>query len=137
MDLVRLKQEAGGYGYVYPIELLQELVKLRRNVRLLIAEWEGQIVGGGMFLRDGCSIYYFHGAGDRAHSHLYPLPAVLDRAIQWTCEEGLAFFNLTGAPGLPDLQRFKSSWGTRCELNWTFEWFNPLWTRLSRLKRIL
>jgi len=52
MDLVRLKQEAGGYGYVYPIELLQELVKLRRNVRLLIAEWEGQIVGGGVFIRD-------------------------------------------------------------------------------------
>src|SRR5262249_36783665 len=128
------KRQLGSYGYVYPIELLLELVKLRGTARLLIAEWEGKIIGGGLFLQDGCSVYYFHGAGDRDHSDLYPLCAVLDEAIQWTCEKGLAFFNLTGAPGLPELQRFKLSWGTRCELNWTFKWSNPYWVGLSRLR---
>jgi hypothetical protein len=133
MRLVQLKQQDGGYGYTYPIGLLFELAKLRGTARMLVAEWEGKIIGGGLFLQDGCSVYYFHGVGDRNYSHLYPLCAVIDEAIRWACESGLAFFNLTGAPGLPDLQRFKSSWGTRCELNWTFEWANPFWTCLSRL----
>jgi hypothetical protein len=134
MRLVRQKQQTGHYGYVYPIELLIELFKLDGTARLLVAEWEGQIVGGGLFLRDGCSVYYFHGASDRDYSHLYPLCAVLDEAIRWACESGASFFNFTGAPGLPTLEKFKSSWGTCREFNWTFEWFNPFWARLASVK---
>src|SRR5262245_1172227 len=134
--LVRLKQQQmGSYGYVYPVELLLELTKLRGTARLLLAEWDGQVIGGGLFVHDGCSIYYFHGASDRAYSHMYALCAVIDEAIRWACEVGAAFFNLSGAPGLPALEKFKSSWGTRRVVNWTFQWANPFWERLSALRQ--
>lgn len=137
LRLVDLKRQTGRYGWVYPVELLLDLWNLHDTTRLLLAEWEGRVIGGGLFVRDGCSIYYFHGASDRDYSHLYPLSAVLDEAIRWAYEIGATFFNLTAAGGIATLDRFKASWGTRYEFNWTFRWSNPLWERLSRLKEIV
>lgn len=134
LGLVRREQQKQGYGFVYPIELLLDLVKIHGSVRFLLAEWEGKVIAGAMFLRDGCSVYYFHGASDRDYSHLFPSCAVFDEAIRWACESGAKFVDLTDSAGIASLEKFKASWGACRELNWRFEWSNPLWVRLSRLK---
>ena len=134
---LRLAEQKAGYRFTYPIELFFALTGIHGAARLLIAEVDEQVVAGGLFFRDGNSVMYWHGASDRAYSHLYPSCAVLDRAICWACEVGAAFFNFGGSAGIDSLERFKSTWGARRELNWTFEWDNPLWARLGRVKESL
>lgn len=130
----RRAQEKGGYAFIYPVELLTELIRIRPAVWILIAECEDRVVAGGVFCQDGCSVMYWHGAYDRDYSRFYPFCAVLDEAIRRACDTGAAFFNLGGSAGLVTLESFKASWGAHRELNWMFEWTNPLWSRLSRLK---
>jgi hypothetical protein len=130
----RNAERRGGYGVIYPAKLLLELVEARSIARLLVAEHEGRLIGGGLFFRDGNSIRYWHGASDREYSHCYPSCAVLDEAIRWACESGAAFFNFGPSVGLSSLDQFKSFWGARTELNWEFVWTNPLWARVSSLK---
>ena len=130
----RLAETKGGYSFIYPIELFTELTKLRTDACLLVAECEGRVIAGGLFFQDGCSVMYWHGASDRNYSRFYPFCAVLDQAIRLACETRAAFFNLGGSAGVATLERFKSSWGARPELNWAFEWTNAFWSRLSGLK---
>jgi hypothetical protein len=124
-----------GWKKVYTLELSLELIKLSSAVqRFLIAECEGQIIGGGLFVRDGCSVYVLHTALDHNYSHFYPVCAVYDEAIRWACETGAAFFNFGGYGHNSSLRQFKSSWGTREELNRLFTWENPLWMRAAAFK---
>ena len=83
MQLVATEAAAEGYGHIYPVEFFIELAKLRSFVSFLVAVWEDRIVGGGIFIRDGSSVRYFHGASDRSYSHLFPLAGLLDQAIRW------------------------------------------------------
>jgi CelD/BcsL family acetyltransferase involved in cellulose biosynthesis len=134
MKLVKQRQDKEGYGPVYPIGLFQELIKIREGARLLVAEVGECVVAGGLFFRDGSSVMYWHGASDRDYSHLFPSCAVLDEAICWACADGAEFFNFGGSAGIASLEQFKSFWGARPELNWTFEWNSPIWRRFSRMK---
>lgn len=134
---LRLAEQKAGYRFSYPIELFFALTGIHGAARLLIAEVDEQVVAGGLFFRDGNSVMYWHGASDRAYSHLYPSCAVLDRAICWACEVGAASFNFGGSAGIDSLERFKSTWGARGELNWIFRWENPLWVGLGRVRESL
>lgn len=127
----RLREEKG-WAFIYPLELSVELIKLGGRIRFLIAEHEGRVIGGGLFARDGRSVMYWHGATDRAYTHLYPSCAVLDEAVRWALECGAAFFNLGNSGSSATLAQFKSSWGAGLEYNWLFEWHNPPWATASR-----
>jgi hypothetical protein len=137
----RLVDYKGGYHFLFPLEFLLRLLPMTGIAEFLIAEHEGRMIAGGLFLRDGCSVFYLHSAYERDHSNLFPACAVLDEAIRRACAGGAAFFNFGGSGGIASLERFKSSWGARVEQNWTFRWRNPLWGpivgltgALSRLK---
>lgn len=132
---VRLGQQKN--WTLYPVELTLELLKLSGIARFFVAECEGRIIGGGLFVRDGCSIYGFHVALDHEYSHCFPVCAVLDNAIRWSCDSGAAFFNLGFSGENVSLERFKASWGAHEENNWRFEWTNPFWARGSALKSTL
>lgn len=131
----RLFQQKGISQCAYPVELFFELIKIHNRARLLIAEFEGKVIGGGLFFRDGCSVMYWHGASDRDYSHLFASRAVIDKAICWACESGAKFFNFGGSAGISSIARFKSAWGASPEMNWMFEWNNPFWESMSSLKR--
>jgi hypothetical protein len=130
----RSAQQKGGYGFIYPMKLFLEMVEIRGLARLLVAEYEGRVIGGGLFFRDGNSVRYWHGASDREYSRFYPSCAVLDEAIRSACQSGARFFNFGGSVGIVSLDQFKSFWGAQIEFDWEFEWTNPLWTRISNLK---
>jgi len=130
---MRLAQQKG-WRFVHPVELFLELVKLPNTVRFLVAEFEGRLLGAGLFVRDGCSVTSMQATTDRDYSRYYPDRVVYDEAIRWACESGAAFFNLGGSLGSTSLEQFKSLWGARSVLNWMFEWYNPLWAPVSHLK---
>jgi hypothetical protein len=130
----QMDQQKGRPASIYPVQLLLELIKIPGAVRLFVAECEGRIAAGGLFYQDGCSVMYSIGASDRSYSHFHPAYAVFDKAIRWACESGATFFDFGGSAGIASLEQFKSFWGARPELNWQFEWMNPFWARLSRLK---
>lgn len=125
------------WGFEYPAKLTLDLIKSPQNACLKVARYNEAIIGGALFIRDGNSIYYLHGIGDRDYSHLFPASVVLDAGIQWACEVGAHFFNL-GNSGVESINKslasFKSSWGAHTEQNWLFHWKNPLWSYLARLK---
>lgn len=123
----------GGYDTLYPIRLFEELLHLKQSIGLLLAELQGRLIGGAVFIRDGCSVMYWHAASDRAHSRYHPSAAILDRAIQWACGNGARFVNLGNSMGIPSLERFKESWGARREWNWRFDWENRGWKALKRV----
>ena len=125
------------WGFVYPAQLTMELAKMTEKACLKVAQYNGEIVGGALFVRDGNSVYYLHGVADRDYSNLFPASAVLDAGIQWACENGAKFFNL-GNSGISPinqaLAKFKYSWGAKIEQNWLFDWENPLWKCAAQLK---
>jgi hypothetical protein len=122
-------------GFVYPLALFHELVAIPGAVRLLVAIWQGRIIGGGIFVHDGCSDRYWHGAADRAYANLFPNCAILDYAIRESCTRGSSFLNFGGSVGKASLEQFKSFWGAKLEKYWTFEWANPLWSFASSLRK--
>jgi hypothetical protein len=132
----RRAEEKGGYSFILPFELLASLIEISGVTLFLLAEYKGRAIAGGIFLRDGCSVFYFHGAFDSSYSNLYPSCVILDEAIRGACHVGADFFNLGGSNGIVSLDRFKSFWGAKHELNWRFQWKNPFWDRLSRLKLV-
>ena len=127
-----------GWGFAYPAQLTMDLVNMgEENTCFTVAEYEGSIIGGALFIRDGNSIYYLHGVADREFSHLYPATAVMDAGIQWARESGADYLNL-GNSGVgsvnESLATFKFSWGAHVEQNWLFDWERPLWKYVSKLK---
>jgi hypothetical protein len=130
----RLSEQKGAYGFC-TLELLRQLFPLGAG-RLILARYQGRVAAGGMFLRDGCSVMYFHGAADRAYSRHFPACAVLDEAIRWACQTGASTFNFGGSGGIASLEQFKSFWGARLEYNWTFSWTNPVVKGMALLKSV-
>ena len=111
--------------------------RLGDSVRLLLAEFEGRVIAGGLFFRDGHSVLYWHGASDRTHSERFASRPLFDEAIRWGNDIGATSVNLGGSAGVASVERFKSMWGARVEMNRTFEWTNPLWRALSTSKAAL
>lgn len=123
-----------GWRFVYPARLTAQLVKFPEVSRFFVAEFEGTVVGGGLFVRDGNSVCYVHGVSDRRASNIFPTSAVIDAGIRWACEIGADFMNLGNSGHNESLARFKSSWGAHFETNTVFKWENPLWSGVRRIR---
>jgi lipid II:glycine glycyltransferase (peptidoglycan interpeptide bridge formation enzyme) len=117
----------------YPRALFERLLALP-DASLLLAEFEGVVVAGALFFRDGDSLFYWHGASDRAHAHVFPSCAIFDHAIALACREGFRSMNFGGSLGVSSLEEFKQSWGARRETYWKFTWSNPVWRAIKRVK---
>jgi hypothetical protein len=117
----------------YPFELFQQLLAIKGGVRILGAFHHGRMLGGGVFIHDGCSERYWHGAAYR-DTRLFPTCAILDRAIREACANDATFFGFGGSIGNPSLEQFKTFWGAKREPYWEFDWRSPLWTRVSEFK---
>jgi predicted N-acyltransferase len=135
----KLAQQKEGFLVKYPFSLISELVKLREHVILLVAEVEGRIVAGTLFIRDGDSMLAWHSAADRDYARLDVSPALMDRGIQMALELGLTMFNL-GASITDSLRFFKTSFGAVPRDCWHFRirQDRSLYRRgMDRLKRTL
>ncbi len=133
----KLAREKGTYDFIYPLELFLGFLSMRSAARLLVAEYEGKVVAGGLFFRDGDSVVYWHGAADREYSSFFPARLVFDEAIRDACESDAKLFNMGGSAGISSLEKYKESWGAERQLNWLFEWKNPFWKAVSGLRQVV
>jgi hypothetical protein len=132
---LELVEEKGAFNIVYPEKLFQELVRLEQDVWLLLAEFQGQVIGGAVFLRDGDSLLYWHSSARRAFSKQFPACALLNRAIQLGHELNLRTVNFGASAGKPSLEQFKSFWAAEPQTCYRFSWTNRFWKFTHRLTR--
>ena len=126
------------WRFVFPAQLIMDLVKFPELAIFKVVEHEDVIIGGALFLRDGNSVYDLIGIGDtKKYKELFPVYAVTDAGIQWACEIGAQFFNLGNSGDRKMLAEFKSIWGARIETNWLLGWENPIWRRATKLKSVV
>jgi ubiquinone/menaquinone biosynthesis C-methylase UbiE len=124
------------WRFTYPMQLTLDLIKFPYLACFKVAEHEGTIIGGALFLRDGNSVYYLHGVADRKYSHLYPASAVLNSGVSWGCEIGAEFFNFGNSGQIKSLAQFKSYWGAHPEHNWLFKRESPIWNTAIKMKTV-
>jgi lipid II:glycine glycyltransferase (peptidoglycan interpeptide bridge formation enzyme) len=118
---------------IYTLKFLKEMFELHDNVILLVAEYEKKIIGGGWYVRDGSSLFYWQSAIDYKYKNHFPMYAIINYAILLACRESMATFNMGGSGGLASLEKFKSFWGARKVPFWGFVWKNPI---LSPVRQI-
>lgn len=123
---IRYAREKGWF-VIYPMQLSLDLMKLKDRTRFYVGEFDGRVVSGGMFVRDGPSVYYLHCVSDRAYAHVHPSSAIIDQGIRWACDCGAPYFNLGFSPASSGYAQFKESWGALTEHSWLFEVHSPLW----------
>jgi predicted N-acyltransferase len=111
---------------------LDELFKLHDDVVLLIVKRDTCVIGGGIFIRDGNSLFYWKGAMDYAYKSYFPHYAMINYAIRRATEEGMTSLNLGASLSISTLEQFKSFWGAVKLPHWQFVWRNPLWSFVSR-----
>jgi hypothetical protein len=129
----QLITERTDWKAIYKRALFDELFKVR-GVMLLLAKLDGIIIGGGWFIRDGNSSFYWQGAMNYQYKRYFPHYAIINSAIRCASEKGMASFNMGVSTGIQTLEQFKSFWGARKVACWTFVWRNPVWRSVARIR---
>lgn len=130
----KLALEKGYRRSIYPKSMFNELVKLDKDVVFVVAEVQEKIAGGAWLFRDGDTLLYWHAAMDRKYSRYSPSYAIMDFAIRMAHQEGRKALNLGGSIGIASLEAFKAKWGAEPRHCWHFNWQNPLWQMVQRLR---
>jgi hypothetical protein len=118
---------------VYSLKLLEEVFALNNDVILLVAELNDRIIGGGWYVCDGESLFYWQSAIDYEYKYHFPMYAIINHAIRLACEKSMTSFNMGGSGDITSLEEFKSFWGARKVPIWGFVWKNPV---LSPARRV-
>jgi len=121
------------WNTIYKRPLLDELFNIR-GVKLLLAKLDENIIGGGWFIRDGSSLFYWQGTMDYKYKRYFPHHAIINSAIRYASENGMETFNMGASGGIQTLEQFKSFWGARKLPCWTFVWRNPMWSFVSHCR---
>jgi lipid II:glycine glycyltransferase (peptidoglycan interpeptide bridge formation enzyme) len=132
----KLALEKGNYRSLYPKAMFDELLKLSKDVIFVVAEVQEKIAGGAWFFRDGATLLYWHAATDREYSRYSPSYAIVDYAIRVAHQEGRKALNFGGSIGMTSLEHFKSKWGAEPQCCWCFNWQNPLWQTVHKVRRV-
>jgi FemAB-related protein (PEP-CTERM system-associated) len=81
-------------------------------MQLLLAEYEGHIIGGMVLLVSGTTLRYAYGASDETYLHLAPNNLLMWTAITWGCEHGCQVLDMgRTARENGGLMEFKRRWG--------------------------
>lgn len=77
-------------------------------VRLWLARYQDEVIGGALCLYAPDHVSYWHGANLRKHSGVYPSNLILYEAMQDACQRGLSWFDMNPSGGHEGVRRFKS-----------------------------
>jgi lipid II:glycine glycyltransferase (peptidoglycan interpeptide bridge formation enzyme) len=81
---------------------------------VLLAEWEGKVIGGILFLTHGDTIYYKFNASDESHLQKRPNHLAIWEALRHACANNYRYFDFGRcAPEEESLRLFKARWGAR------------------------
>ena len=82
------------------------------GVQVLLAEYEGQPIGGMVLIASGAIVRYAYGASDERFLQLAPNNLLMWEAIAWAAEHGYRFFDMgRTARDNHGLMEFKRGWG--------------------------
>ena len=113
----------------------------RNQARLLLAEYDGQLLAGIFVGLLGKQAIYLYGASSNEQRHLMPNHLLQWEAIRWARQQGAAVYDFWGIPATDDqdedmagVYRFKSGWGGQVvRFLGAYEWeYRPLAMRLAR-----
>src|SRR5215467_3506675 len=124
---LRVASAKGTYRFIYPRKLFHGLLELRNDVAFIVAEYEGRVIAGGWFFRDGDGMLYWHAAMNAEFSKYSPMYGIVDHAIRMAHDEGRKSVNFGGSSSIRSLEEFKNKWGAEPTLCWRFQWHNPFW----------
>ncbi len=82
------------------------------TMQLLLAEYEGHVIGGMVLLVSGTTLRYAYGASDETYLHLAPNNLLMWTAITWGCGHGCQVLDMgRTARENGGLMEFKRRWG--------------------------
>ena len=82
------------------------------KMQVLLAEYEGHVIGGMVLLVSGTTVRYAYGASNEAYLHLAPNNLLMWTAITWGCEHGYQVLDMgRTARENEGLMEFKRRWG--------------------------
>jgi FemAB-related protein (PEP-CTERM system-associated) len=82
------------------------------KMQLLLAEYEGHVIGGMVLLISGTTVRYAYGASSEDYLHLAPNNLLMWTAIAWGCKHGYHMLDLgRTARENAGLMEFKRRWG--------------------------
>ena len=98
----------------HPSRFFENLFKeLEDNMRLYLAKFKNEVIGGGLFLYFKDTVLYGYGASNPKYLKLHPNHAILWKAIEDACKEGFVYFDFGRASiNESGLRAFKLRWGT-------------------------
>lgn len=102
--------------------------------RFVIAELNGQVIGGLLFLHFNSCVRLWCEASDQEFLSHRPNNAMIDYIIRWSCERGYGFVDFGASPpGNDGLVAFKEEWKARkawfCAFSKLYSpWRKKLWT---------
>lgn len=130
----KMIEQRSGWSTIYDKHLFDELFTLDRDVILLLAKLDDELTGGGWFIRDGNSLFYWQGAINYERKDYFPYSAIINCAIRLACNAAMTSFNMGGSGGRASLEQFKSFWGAQKVPYWRLVWHNPIWSFISHCR---
>lgn len=112
-------------SYMFPLEYFAAIrAGMAANARFALAEHEGRVIAGTLYLHDGADVYSYLGGADHEHQALRPTNAVVHATVAWARGLGKRRLILGGGyePG-DGIFRFKAS-------------FSPERARLRMVRRV-
>ncbi len=84
----------------------------QRRVRVLLAQYNGKVIAGAVFLIYNQTVYYWDGVSYRRYNQYAPNNLLQWELIKWASENGLVRYNMIGA-NIPSIAKFKASFGPK------------------------
>jgi lipid II:glycine glycyltransferase (peptidoglycan interpeptide bridge formation enzyme) len=111
----RVHDERGWTGTKFSASFFRDVhTTLGRGGELVVMQYNGRVVGGGVLLYDRYAVHIFQATTDRDVKGVYPHPVLYKTAIERAESQQLSYVNLGGiGPGGEGLERFKLSWGAQ------------------------
>ena len=81
------------------------------GVKLWLAEYNGEIVGGALCLYHNNHVAYWHGAGNKAAKDVNANYVLFDAIMEEACKNGYEVFDMMPSAGLKGVEEFKSNFG--------------------------
>jgi lipid II:glycine glycyltransferase (peptidoglycan interpeptide bridge formation enzyme) len=111
-ELYQMRQQEWEDPVVEPKRLYDTLMKYAgEDVQLWIAELEGRMIGGFIFLLFGDTAFAWMNASPNEYRNYYPIFSITDEVIRHACEQGIHHINFGASGNLEGVRRFKESFG--------------------------
>ena len=119
-----------GLSVPHPLSFFLALLEIAKlgGLRCVIAEFDGRLIAGGIFLIDGSRMLYLSGAANSEGMKLAGTSLLQWYAMQMAIKDGVVDYDMGGL-GVPSIDKFKRSFGGR-------EVRHPRWVYQSPLFRL-